>query len=132
MGQRTSNYQRGEDADNARAAIDFADQQGHPLNLCITVHWSFFSGTLSDEKQLARAQERLRHLLTRRGFDLYWYWIRELSETGSAHTHLCAHDCFGDAGATFERLLHLAFAPDGRPNPRGVHVQPVDDARGGV
>jgi hypothetical protein len=132
MGQRTSSYQRGKDADNVRAAIDFAEQQGHPLNLCITIHWSFFSGMLSDEKLLARAQERLRHSLKRRGHNLFWYWTRELSETGSPHTHLCAHDCFGDAGVTFKRLLRLAFAPDASPNRYGVHVQPVNDARGGV
>jgi hypothetical protein len=132
MGQRTSYFQRGDDADNALTAIDFADQQDHPLNLAVTIHWSFFSGTLCDEKRLARAQERLRHSLKRRGFNLCWYWTRELSETGYPHTHIHAHNPFNDHGATFKRLLHLAFAPDGRPDHRGVHVQPVDDVRGGV
>jgi hypothetical protein len=131
MGQRTSDFQRGEDADNARAAIDFAEQIGAPLNLCITINWSFFDDTLRDEKRLARAQERLRHLLKRRGLALYWYWARELSASSCAHTYIHAHDPFNDGGATVERLLHLAFAPDGPPGQRGVHVQPVDEARGG-
>jgi hypothetical protein len=132
MGQRTSYFQRGGDADNARAAVDFADQLGVPLNLCISVNGCFFSDTLRDEKRLARAQERIRHSLNRRGFALYWYWTRELSKSGYPHTHIHAHDPFNDDGVTFQRLLRLAFAPDGRPDHCGVHVQPVDDARGGV
>jgi hypothetical protein len=128
----TSYQLRGIDADNCRLAINYASQQGHPLNLCITLAWSFFAGTLSDDKRLARAQERLRHSLNRRGNTLYWWWVRELTQSGYPHTHVCAHDPFNDQGQTFEALLRLAFKPDGLPSHDGIDVKPVDPALGGA
>jgi hypothetical protein len=61
-----------------------------------------------------------------------WPFIYEPSASCGHRPTIHAHNPFNDHGATFERLLRLAFAPDGRPEHRGVHVQPVDDARGGA
>jgi hypothetical protein len=114
MGKLTSNYLRAKDVDNLRAAILFAEQQGYPLNLTITIKWQHFDGRYNPEYRLADAQERLRHSLVRRGHGLYWLWVRE-SRFG-AHHHLLAHDCFSDDGITFDRLLRRALKPDGGPN----------------
>jgi hypothetical protein len=110
----TSKYLRAADRDNLHEALLFADEQGYPLNLTITIKWSLFNGELCDERRLANAQERLRHSLNRRGHDLRWVWVREARN--GAHHHLLAHDCFGDHGLTFERHLLRMLEPDGGPN----------------
>jgi hypothetical protein len=114
MGKLTSKYLRADDVDNLHEALLFADEQGYPLNLTITIKWSLFNGGLSGERRLANAQERLRHSLKRRGHDLHWVWVREARN--GAHHHLLAHDCFNDDGLTFERLLLRMLEPDGGPN----------------
>ena len=114
MTKLTSKYLRADDVDNCREAMLFADEQGYPLNLAITIKWSLFNGGLSVERRLAGAQERFRHSLHRRGHALRWIWVREARN--GAHHHLLAHDSFGDDGLTFERLLLRMLEPDGGPN----------------
>jgi hypothetical protein len=114
MGKLTTQYLRAHDVDNLHEALLFADEQGYPLNLAITIKWSLFSGSLSGEQHLANAQERLRHSFKRRGHDLRWVWVREARN--GAHHHLLAHDCFNDDGLTFERLLLRVLEPDGGPD----------------
>jgi hypothetical protein len=66
--------------DNLRAATEFAEERGTPLNCAISINLSLFSGFgVSDEVRLARAQERLRHRLGRRDLELVWLWVRELA-----------------------------------------------------
>jgi hypothetical protein len=128
MGKLTTQYLRPADAENLHEALQFAAEQGHPLNLAVSIKWPLFNGCLSGEQRLAKAQERLRHALNRRGHDLYWYWVRERD-----HTHLHAHDPFGgqDQGATFEQLLLRALEPDGEPADRAVLVKPTGSGQRG-
>jgi hypothetical protein len=114
MTKLTSKYLRADDVDNLHEALLFADEQGYPLNLAITIKWSLFNGCLRGEQRLAGAQERLRHSLHRRGHDLRWIWVREARN--GPHHHLLAHDCFDDHGRTFERLLLRMLEPDDGPN----------------
>ena len=76
---------------------------------------------------------RLHHSLKRRGHDLRWYWVREISLRGEGvdNTHIHAHDPFADDGKTFERLLMRAFAPDGGPIDGGLLIKPVGTGQRG-
>jgi hypothetical protein len=75
-----SKHLTGAAVDNLRAATEFAEERGTPLNCAISINLSLFSGFgVSDEVRLARAQERLRHRLGRRDLELVWLWVRELA-----------------------------------------------------
>jgi hypothetical protein len=78
--RRRSRHLTGTAVDNLRAATEFAEERGTPLNCAISINLSLFSGFgVSDEVRLARAQERLRHRLGRRDLELVWLWVRELA-----------------------------------------------------
>jgi hypothetical protein len=132
MGRRTSRFIRGCDADYIIGAVVFAASQGHDLNLTITLYPALCSGRsgLSPQRLLARTQERLRHALQRRGFDLYWWWIRE-AKADVEHVHLGAHDPFGDAGVTFQRLLIAALAPDAQVGDGALLVKRTGSGKAG-
>jgi hypothetical protein len=75
-----SKHLTGAAVDNLRAATEFAEERGTPIDCAISINWALFSGFgVSDNVRLARAQERLRHRLGRRDLELVWLWVRELA-----------------------------------------------------
>lgn len=119
---RESRYLTGIAADNLRAATEFAAERGTPINCAISINWTMFSGFgVPDDVRLARAQERLRHRLERQGFELVWWWTREMG--GDApNTHIAAHNPFA-TDEKFKRLLSECLEPEGGPNDNAVDVR---------
>jgi hypothetical protein len=123
--KRRSKHLTGAAADNLREATKFAAERGTPINCAISINWALFFGTgIPDCTRLARAQERLRHRLERRGLELVWWWVREVSKggTGAPNTQLSAHNPFSTF-EEFEELLTACFEPDGGPNDAAIKVK---------
>jgi hypothetical protein len=120
-----SKHLTGAAADNLRAATEFAAERGTPINCAISINWAMFSGFgVPDDVRLARAQERLRHRLERQGFELVWWWVREVSKggIGAPNTQFSAHNPFVTV-EEFERLLCECFEPEGGPNDAAIKVK---------
>src|SRR4051812_10072036 len=118
MGRAVSHYLKGADADNIRGAIHFAKSIQAPLNRSFDMNWGLFGGTgIPDDQRLARAQERLRHYCSRRGFQLMWLWVREISYggRGAPNTHVLVHVPEGEEEG-FNRAFENAFEPEGGVN----------------
>jgi hypothetical protein len=123
--KRRSRHLAGAAADSLREATYFAAERGTPINCAISINWALFSGTgISDYTRLARAQERIRHRLERRGRELVWWWVREVSKNGigAPNTQLSAHNPFSTV-EEFEELLAACFEPDGGPNDAAIKVK---------
>jgi hypothetical protein len=122
---RRSNHLTGIAADNLRAATEFAAERGTPINCAISINWTLFSGFgVPDDLRLARAQERLRHRLERIGFELVWWWVREVSKggDGAPNTQIAAHNPF-PTDEEFKRLLSDCLEPEGGPNDNAIDVK---------
>lgn len=122
--QKRSKHLSGTAADEQRKAIEFMVESGKQL-CAISINWALFNGIgISDDIRLARAQERLRHRLQRRGYELAWCWVREVSKggAGAPNTQLTAYNPFPTTDE-FAALLAECFEPVGGPNDAAIKVK---------
>lgn len=78
-------------------AFEFADQQGRPLTVALTIAWNMMEGFEPNGwmARWSRTQTRLlksaAEWLARRDIEPTWVWVRECSASLWCHTHLQLH-----------------------------------------
>jgi hypothetical protein len=105
-------------------AAAFADAQGSPLNIAVTINWLLCNQRGDDRAQLARLQRCLTEVARRLGFSLTWCWGRESTRHGADHVHIALHwppwmmpD--GSLLAAIERIVQPAHE-------RAIDIQPAN------